>query len=248
MQSSPTSSASPAAKGKNATLATTTELVWESAWEAAIWAFLAQLFGSIVVGIVGGLWHDMLPSPPPGFSSGLKLETEPGWSGDFGWIHQHRFVLLFSVFFAVELWTRWRSNPNQEPGQSEAGGAGGLGRRIAHEWFGVIISNAFSAFVAVMVLQFVQQFSWTHILWSAISEVVRPLSEPIQKSLGQAGFLRWLGQMWGWYNQNQSKFLFWFLYSAGICDDLGLPNLKTLARMLWSRFSPPRKAQATVSS
>ncbi|HWW01402.1 MAG TPA: hypothetical protein VNZ64_17025 [Candidatus Acidoferrum sp.] len=30
--------------------------------------------------------------------------------------------------------------------------------------------------------------------------------------------------------QNQFKFTFWFFYTAAICDDLGLPNFKTLGR------------------
>jgi hypothetical protein len=39
-----------------------------------------------------------------------------------------------------------------------------------------------------------------------------------------------VGRWYWWYGQNQAKFLFWLLYSAAICDDLGLPNYKTLIR------------------
>ncbi|MGO8700201.1 MAG: hypothetical protein ACLQVY_21130 [Limisphaerales bacterium] len=36
---------------------------------------------------------------------------------------------------------------------------------------------------------------------------------------------------------------FWILYAAGVFDDLGVPNLKTLARWLWRRW---RKKQNTA--
>jgi hypothetical protein len=52
------------------------------------------------------------------------------------------------------------------------------------------------------------------------------------------GSLPDLVERWfSWYGANQAKFAFWLLYSAALCDDLGLPNYKTLARRPWNRFS-----------
>jgi hypothetical protein len=51
------------------------------------------------------------------------------------------------------------------------------------------------------------------------------------------GSLSDLVERWStWYGVNQTKFAFWLLYSAALCDDLGLPNYKTLARRAWNRF------------
>ena len=60
-----------------------------------------------------------------------------------------------------------------------------------------------------------------------------------------------LANLANWYGDNQFKFMFWLFYSAAICDDLGLPNYKALARFLWQRFLKPRinreRAQAGTS-
>lgn len=46
-----------------------------------------------------------------------------------------------------------------------------------------------------------------------------------------------------WFDANQMKFLFWMLYLSAVLDDLGLPNLKTLAKRVWRRI----KAGAAAS-
>jgi hypothetical protein len=48
-------------------------------------------------------------------------------------------------------------------------------------------------------------------------------------------------EWWNWWSDNQLKFSFWALYIAGICDDLGVPNLKTLARFFWRRWRRLRR-------
>lgn len=211
------------------------ELLWETAWEAVVWAFLAQLFGGIVVGLVGGVWREMTPSLPPHLGHAMHPEAASGWAWTFSWFHQHRFAFLSGVFFIVGAWNRLSAFSNSGQGPLTVSAAA-FGRRIADQWFGLIVANAFSAFIAVWVVQLVQQFSFTHMLWGVLSETVRPVLQPLEQPLGRLGLLRWLEDMWVWYNQNQSRFLFWFLYGAAMCDDLGLPNLKTLARSSWRRL------------
>jgi hypothetical protein len=67
--------------------------------------------------------------------------------------------------------------------------------------------------------------------------------------LGDAamGHHRWTGiEAWfKWYGANQMKLNFWFLYLAGICDDVGLPNIKALGRWLWRRW---KKRNAATNS
>jgi hypothetical protein len=41
---------------------------------------------------------------------------------------------------------------------------------------------------------------------------------------------------WSWYDQNQLKFNFWLIYLAAVCDDFGIPNLKSLVRWGWRKW------------
>jgi hypothetical protein len=88
--------------------------------------------------------------------------------------------------------------------------------------------------IAAMAAYWIQQFSFSqillHWLWAAIGT---PIHGILAQVLGKStdGLDSWFG----WYNANQLKLSFWFFYLTAICDDLGLPNLKTLARWLWRR-------------
>jgi hypothetical protein len=91
-----------------------------------------------------------------------------------------------------------------------------------------------AALVAVLVLQFVQRFSLTHLLWEAVSNVFYQVLGAAARLVGVS--LPSLLERWfSWYGENQTKFAFWLLYSAAICDDLGLPNYKALARWAWKQ-------------
>jgi hypothetical protein len=86
--------------------------------------------------------------------------------------------------------------------------------------------------VAVLVLQCVQNFSLTHWLWEAVSGRALQALQAVGRLMGwsqPSPLERWFS----WYGANQTKFAFWLLYSAALCDDLGLPNYKTLARRAW---------------
>ena len=86
--------------------------------------------------------------------------------------------------------------------------------------------------MAVLVLQCVQNFSLTHWLWEALSGRALQALQAMGRLMGwsqPSPLERWFS----WYGANQTKFAFWLLYSAALCDDLGLPNYKTLARRAW---------------
>jgi hypothetical protein len=88
--------------------------------------------------------------------------------------------------------------------------------------------------VAVLVLQCVQNFSLTHWLWEAVSGRALQALQAVGRLMGwsqPSPLERWFS----WYGANQTKFAFWLFYSAALCDDLGLPNYKTLARRAWKR-------------
>ena len=108
------SGASPSGKRSDApkvlTFGKATDILWECAWQALMVAFFVELFGTIAFGLVSGLWSEMAPSLPPGF--GVE-RSESSW--DFSFFHQHRFALLFALFFFAKVAGQFASySSNQE--------------------------------------------------------------------------------------------------------------------------------------
>jgi hypothetical protein len=245
--SPPPQPALPPERSANLNTSKTSEILWESAWSALVLAFLAQLFGTIVVSIVGWMWHDMTPSMPPGMERKPHLEAEPG-AWDFSWFQQHRFALLFAVFFLVETVTRMARHAGSERQRKAAAVVRRLQRRVSAEWVNVLVVNAVTAFVTVLVIQITQQFTFTALVWSFVGGAIQSLAHMVASAVPGGGLFRRIGEFFGWYQENQFKFLFWFLYAAAISDDLGLPNFKTLGRYLGRRWcrrrSPPAEKPA----
>jgi hypothetical protein len=225
------------------------DFVWESAWEACIRAFLVLLLGGIAVGIVGDIFKDMIPSAPPGFGSKPQPEAEtsdnphPAQTTHSNWssIRQHQFVIVAGIFFVAGMWKRLR------PPQISPGGAPTRGEkvfaRLSENWFGLIVGNAFGAMITAMVVVLVQQFSFSQMIWHWLLENVLSIFQPLAHFvLGNTGS-DYVQRCFDWYDDNQYKFTFWFLYIAAIGDDLGLPNFKTLARYVWRRFQRRSKTQ-----
>ena len=106
-----------------------------------------------------------------------------------------------------------------------------------------MVINAFIAFGAVVVVKVTQQFSLTHWLWQSVTDLLRSAIYGMA-SLFPAGVESAVKSLTGWYDDNQFKCMFWLFYSAAICDDLGLPNYKTLGRFLWRRLVRRRKTVA----
>jgi hypothetical protein len=213
------------------------EILWVSAKEALFMAFLVSILGSIAISILRGICGGMTPSLPPGLEGHPALTSVPAhwWHASQNAIHRHAFAILFLVLFVVKAALRmahYSSNPLQRKAAARTLWAT---HRISRDWFSFLIKNAFAAFVGVLVLQFVQNFSVAHWLWEAVRNVSFPVLEAAVRLVG--GGLPSLVERWfSWYGANQTKFAFWLLYSAGLCDDLGLPNYKTLARRAGKRF------------
>jgi hypothetical protein len=100
-------------------------------------------------------------------------------------------------------------------------------RNVTRQWVRLVVVNAFVAFGVSLALHVIQQFALTHLLWQLLAGIFRPVIHALMSLLPGAGFMTNLA---AWYGENQLKFAFWLLYSAAICDDLGLPNYKTLGR------------------
>ncbi len=213
------------------------EILWVSAKEALFMAFLVSILGSIAIGILSGICGRMTPSLPPGLEGHPALTDVPAhwWHASQNTIHRHGFAVLFLALFAVKSALRL-AHYSRDPRQRKAAArALWATHRVSRHWFGLLIKNAFAAFAGVLVLQFVQNFSLTHWLWEAVRNVFYPVLEAAVRLVG--GGLAGLVERWfSWYGANQTKFAFWLLYSAALCNDLGLPNYKTVARWAGKRF------------
>jgi hypothetical protein len=202
-------------------------ILWESARSALFRAFFVQIFGSIVVGFISDVFSEMSPSAPPGFGHHLAAPFSPLTHGLGTFIRQNEFWIIFALLFILITTARFaRFLPKSEHRRLAAQFIL-MNRRISGQWFSLFVVNGFTAWISTMVIMFTQQFSWTKILWSAISSVVEPLCQMFTRLLPGAGTV---GQWFSWYGENQPKFLFWLLYTAAVCDDLGLPNYKALIR------------------
>jgi ABC-type Fe3+-siderophore transport system permease subunit len=218
------------------TFARATEILWESAWEALILAFLVLAFGSIAFGLVSGVWREMSPSLPPGLTGEPKLEAEGSASAlSFSFFRQNRLGLIFLVLFSGIAAGRLLKYSGSEHQRRAAAQVGRILRRVSNQWLSLVVINAFLALVGVIIIEFSQQFTLTQLLWNTLGDLVRAGLQAIA-TLFPAGAVSFVEGFVAWYKANHYKFIFWLLYTAAICDDLGLPNYKALGRFLWRRL------------
>lgn len=237
MANGPTPSPCQLEPGRTLNLDSAVGLVWRCAWEAVVLAFLVRLFGGIALEMVGGLWHDMAPGAPPGFGSRPLPEAEPSASVSFGFVRQNSFILLAVAFFLIKCAARFAHYSRSQQHRQAAAWAHGLLQRAGDNWFRLIVGNAFGAFIAAIILHFTQQFTFTNLVWQFFVDLARPLTQGAASVLSHFGLFERLGALFHWYSENRFKLTFWFFYTTSICDDLGLPNFKTLARFAWRRFT-----------
>jgi len=220
-------------------------ILWECAVSAFVKSILVLVFGNIVIGIAGGILGDMMPSAPPGVHSKPLAESTSSipWASWRGAMSRHQFHLVFAVVFITTLWTRLT---RPEGGGEESKNAPRLERmrrQLSENWFGLIVGNAFGAMISAMIVTWVQQFSPAKWLfgwlfgwvWAGLQDLVHS----VFGTRSGDGLAVWLN----WYGDNQMKFTFWVLYLATICDDLGIPNLKTLGRWLGRRLRKRMREQ-----
>ena len=199
-------------------------------------AFLVCILGSIAIGMLSGICGQMTPSPPPGWDGHPELTGAPTqwWHASRDAIHRHSFAVLFVALFLAKSALRLAHYATEPRLRSIAAVVLRVTRRFSEHWFSLLVKNAFAAFIGVVVIQFVQQFSPTNWIWNAVMGVVGQIVGGAARLVG-AGLPELVQRWLSWFGDNQTKFSFWLLYSAAICDDLGLPNYKTLARLAWKR-------------
>jgi hypothetical protein len=209
-----------------------------SAVKALPEAIFVLVMGNVAVGLVGGIWHEMAPSLPPGMNGKALLAAERSVSSIIQWpsIREHQFLIVYSIFLVHNLRLRLFGNPTARQDDELEPTAREARRRFLRDWFRLIVGNAFGAMFSAIALFWVQQFSLSQLMWHAVLQPVVALLQSAASNLfgesSASAFQGWIS----WYGENQFKFNFWFLYLAAICDDLGVPNLKTFARWFWHRI------------
>jgi len=212
------------------------EILWVSAKEALLMAFMVGILGSVAIGILSGICGDMVPSLPPGLDGHPALSSAPAhwWHASRNAIHRHSFAVLFFVLAALKAALRLAHYATDPFLRTAAARTLRVTRRFLRHWFSLLIKNALAAFVGVLVLQWSQNFTLTHWLWQALGNGIEQVIEAVAGQVG-GGFGELVQRWFSWFGDNQTKFGFWLLFSAGLCDDLGLPNYKALARWGWRR-------------
>ena len=171
--------------------------------------------------------------PKPHFPQFNRIHWTP--------LTKNHFLIVAAIFFSVGMWTRFYHGPSDESGAAQSRRQRII-NNVSENWFGMVVGNAFGAMISAFVVVWVQQFSWPQLLWQWIFQDVLSTLRPLAEAILGRGRSGALAQWWNWYGDNQLQFSFWFFYVAAICDDLGLPNFKTLGRWLGRRWRKRRQA------
>jgi hypothetical protein len=201
-------------------------LLWECIRKAFARAFLIQILGGVAIGLLGHVFKEMTPSLPPVVSHASQAKASPSpFSHAVGaFVSKNEFWIIFCLLFIAMAGARVARYSRNSQHRRLLARLLRINRRMSKDWFSLFVVNGFTAWASAMVFMIVQQFSWTQMFWN-VSAVFHSLFQALANLVPGAGPL---GRWYSWYGQNQAKFLFWLLYSAAICDDLGLPNYKTL--------------------
>ena len=225
------------------------EIAWETACQACVRAALVLLFGSIALGIVGGIFKEMIPSWPPGVGNRSQAEatsteqarSAPKNHASFSIVGKPSFILTAGVFFVAGMWRRLSGRSESSGGSPTR--AQKVVNRLTEDWFGLVVGNAFGAMFSAMVVSWAQQISWTQMCCHWVAEAIGTGLDPLSRSVFGARLVDAVEQLSAWYGANQFRFAFWVFYLAAIADDLGLPNFKTAGRWLGRKVRHHRQAQ-----
>jgi hypothetical protein len=211
------------------------EILWNAAWRAFASAFVMMIMSQIALDIVGGIWREMTPKPPPGLihPESTKLEPDrPAFRVNLP-LKAPGFRVLWTLIFLGMAGTRLAAYSQRPRIRDAAAGLVRISRRVSNRWFGAIVGNAFYAWAMMMALYWAQMFSTSQWLLRVLVEVFQPVIQSLAHFFLSAPGAERIGNLYSWYDDNQLKFYFWCFYLAAIADDLGLPNFKTLGRGIW---------------
>jgi hypothetical protein len=217
------------------------DAIWESAIDAFVKTILVVVMGNVAMGILGGIFSEMMPSAPPFLNRTSGSHPDSNSSLIHSWwsaAHEHQFAIVYVILFALGVRTRLAAvfpGATGETAMTETRFQK-IGVHFSENWFQLIVGNAFGALISAIVIYFVETFTGTSFLIKLLLAAILPVVKAVGTFILGGRIVNFIGGMFDWYGDNQFRFNFWILYVAAICDDLGLPNLKTLGRFLWSRW------------
>jgi hypothetical protein len=234
---------SPTPKDLEATLrsdrVTVGDALWRSAIDALVKTILILVMGHVALAILGGIFNAMTPSSPPflartsGSTNSNSSLLRSWWSAAL----EHQFAIVYVIIFALCVRAQLVVSPDAK-GETAVAETRfqKISVRFSENWFGLIVGNAFGALISAIVIYFVGRFAGTRFLLNLLLAAVLPAVKALAIFILGTRIVNFAGGMLDWYGDNQLRFTFWILYVAAVSDDLGLPNVKTLARVLWSRW------------
>jgi hypothetical protein len=214
-------------------------ILWESLAESFVNSILVLVFGNTAIGIAGGICKEMMPSRPPGFEGKPEADslTFFHWDSWTASARQHQFGLIFTLVFILTVWGRLGRHAAREASfRRSSAHINRIRKRISEEWFGLIVSNAFGALISAIVVVYVQQYEFPKLVFRWILGSFTAAIQSLLAFLFGAHRAGTLEAWFNWYGENQLQFTFWFFYVAAICDDLGIPNFKSLGRWVRRRI------------
>lgn len=216
--------------------------LWSSAIDAFVKTILLLVMGNVALALLGGVFHAMAPSAPPFLAghSGVQTDANSASIVHYWWslVRNHQFLIVYAIMLLVMLRTRLIGVipglpvliPLPETRLQK------VGAQISKNWFRLIIGNAFGALTTAIVVYFVERFTGAQILLGLLLAATLPALTAMATFVVGSPVVNFIGGLFAWYGDNQLKFNFWVLYLAAVSDDLGIPNLKTLAHLLWTRL------------
>jgi hypothetical protein len=225
-------------------------VLFESAVEAFFRSVAVTILGSLAIGVAGSIWSSMTPSHPPGFGDhpGTAVPPLQSTSAVFLPFRDHPFLVVFGFIYLTTVTARLGWRRYLPATLSEASRVARIHARLSDHWFALLVGNAFGALISAMVFVWIQQFALSRLLLRWAMDLLLAQLQHLSQWLFGTHDGSALQPWFNWYGDNQLKFTFWVFYLAAICDDLGLPNFKSLGRWLGRKIRQRRKAKPAVRS
>jgi len=213
-------------------------ILWQTAVQSFVRAFLVVVFGGVAINVASSIWDEMVPSRPPGFAQPVQAEIKAAGALSLWetWFGEHLFFIVFCLIFALTAWFRLVREKQQIEESKAESHLRSITHALSENWFGLIVGNAFGALISAILLVWVQKFTFASMIFNWLLGSVLSIFQSLAHGLLGAGAAGSLDAWFSWYGDNQLKFTFWFFYLSAICDDLGIPNFKTLGRRLARRI------------
>lgn len=209
----------------------------------AIQAFFVAICFMVVVElfleITLGIFEQVIPDLPPGFEGGDSSQSE-GTNGSegretAGFYRSYKFAIWYGLVFFSLLFQKISSSSGGYPSRPFTSLLQRFWKRIHDNWFKILVGNALGCFIAATIMVALQQASFVRILVDMILSAIHPILYAVAGWFFTTTEINTVENFANWFHENEMKLIFWALYVPAALDDLGIPNIKTVAKNLWFR-------------